>query len=43
VTEKKNKIKILNDELWRIKDAHVTMTKHYKSLVDKHFECNKSK
>lgn len=36
VTEKNNKVKMLNDELSRIKEAHSTMMKRYRSLVDKH-------
>lgn len=36
VTEKKNKVKVLNDELSGIKDAHSTMMKRYRSMVDKH-------
>ena len=35
VTEKNNKIKMLNDELSRIKDAHSTMMRCYRSLIDK--------
>lgn len=36
VTEKNDKVKVLNDELSRIKEAHSTMMKRYRSLVDEH-------
>jgi len=42
VADKNNKVKMLNDELSRIKDAHATMRKRYSCLVAKHIEGNKS-